>query len=62
MTELEMEVQELRRQVAEKDKEIVKCRETLHAVQDALQWTRDKLIDAQEELRHVKLLFAREAE
>ena len=62
MTEIDVEIQDLRRQLEQKTREADAHRRELNTVQDALSWTRHRLQDAQEEIRRLKLIILKEAE
>ena len=61
MTEIELEVQDLRRRLKQKEDEVKAHRSELAMAQDALVWARGKLQDVQEENRRLKnIILAQE--
>ena len=61
MTEIELEVQDLRRRLKQKEDEVKAHRAELGVAQEALFWTRGKLQDVQEENRRLKnIILAQE--
>ena len=61
MTELELEIQDLRRRLKQKEDEVKAHRSELGVTQEALVWTRSKLQDVQEENRRLKnIILAQE--
>ena len=57
MTEIEQEVQDLRRRLKQKEDEVNAHRSELGVAKEALCWTRNKLQDVQEENRRLKRML-----
>ena len=57
MTELEQEIQSLRRKVKQKEDEVKAYRSELGVAKEALCWARNKLQDVQEENRRLKRML-----
>ena len=57
MTEQDMEVQEIRRNLAQKEQELKAQSRELSSTQEALFWTRQKLQEVQAENRKLRIMM-----